>query len=96
MKLHIPDKDIGQDFNYYITPLPKNIQHYAAVDVLMTRLVTERLLTLTSDTDFTIHEAPNDLRIDSTVHVWRGAGHRFVMKGTVKFIGAERRTVESQ
>jgi len=96
LKLHIPDKDIGQDFNYYITPLPKNIQHYAAVDVLMTRLVTERLLTLTSDTDFTIHEAPNDLRIDSTVHVWRGAGRRFVMKGTVKFIGAERRTVESQ
>jgi hypothetical protein len=96
LKLHIQDKEIGQDFNYYAIPLPRNIQHYAAVDVLMTRLVTEKLLTLTSDTDFTVHGAPDDLRIGSVVQIWRGAGRRFVMKGTVKFIGAEGRTAESR
>ncbi len=40
--LRIQDKDIGHDFNYYSLPLPKHIQHYAAVDVILTCLLVEK------------------------------------------------------
>ncbi len=40
--LHIQDKDIGQDFNYYSLPLPNLIQHYAAEDVLLICLLVEK------------------------------------------------------
>jgi hypothetical protein len=96
LKLHIQDKETGQVFSYYAIPLPQNIQHYAAVDVLMKHLVIEKLLTLTSNTDFTVYGAPDDLWMGSAVQIWPGTGHHFVIKGTVKFIGAEGRTAESR
>ncbi len=72
------------------------IQHYAAMDVLLTWLLAEKMLSLTSDSDFTVHGTPGDLQGGSVVKVWCGAGHHCALKGTVKFLGTEKRTTESR
>ena len=53
------------------------------------------MLTLTSDSDFTVCGAPNDLWVGSVIKFWHGAGCHCASKCTDNFFGTEGRTAET-
>jgi 3'-5' exonuclease len=86
--LKIDNKEWGQNADYEVDELPVPLIEYGATDSILSRMIAQKLLSLTMEGPAAIIEPPSTLQVGSLVEICHH--RRAVAKGCILFLGNER------
>jgi hypothetical protein len=86
--LKIDNKEWGQNADYEVDELPVPLVEYGAIDSILSRMIAQKLLSLTMEGPAAILEPPSTLQVGSLVEICHH--RRAVAKGCILFLGNER------